>query len=265
MKSNPRSSLPPAISLMVSRISVSLFLCIMKKSLSFPPCSGNSPLFMRCELVTMRLSSACLNISLSLVVCILSLAIMSRRTLPAPTDGSWSASPVNMSRVPVFTASRSPSISMISIIEASSTMMTSCSSGFSSFLPKLSMSSSSEYTYSRSRWMVIAGLPVASSMRFAARPVGAASATLSPSLANILTRILSIVVLPVPGPPVIIETLLASAAYTASIWSPDRDILIPSASMPDSASLMRLSGDAARGAASALRILERLYATLCSA
>ena len=140
---------------------------------------------------------------------------MSRSTLPAPTDGSWSASPVKIRRVPSLTAFSNPSISIKSIIDASSIMITSCSRGFSSLRPKLSVSSSSDHTNSSRRCMVIAGFPDASSMRLAALPVGAASAVSRPAKSNIFTSVFMIVVLPVPGPPVIIVMLFARQASIA--------------------------------------------------
>ena len=140
---------------------------------------------------------------------------MSSSTLPAPTDGSWSASPTIISLLPSSKAFRKPSISIRSIIEASSTMKESSSSGFSAFLPNSISFSSSEYTYSRSLCIVIASTPEVSVIRLAARPVGAASATEIPISLKIFTMRLIIVVLPVPGPPVIIVILLVRAARIA--------------------------------------------------
>ena len=53
-------------------------------------------------------------------------------------------------------------------------------------------------------------------MRCAARPVGAASSTRLPRLCNILMIALSVVVLPVPGPPVSTSSPSDSAAVIAS-------------------------------------------------
>ena len=55
---------------------------------------------------------------------------------------------------------------------------------------------------SRSRWMVEASAPHSSPSRFAARPVGAASAVSRPSASNRASTPRREVVLPVPGPPV---------------------------------------------------------------
>ncbi len=66
--------------------------------------------------------------------------------------------------------------------------------------------------------MVLAGLPVTSLMRFAARPVGAASATLSPSSSNSWRIPFRVVVFPVPGPPVRIkQTALNGGDYRLSL------------------------------------------------
>ena len=64
--------------------------------------------------------------------------------------------------------------------------------------------------------MVLAGRPVASSMRLAARPVGAQSRMRSPTPSRIRTMALMIVVLPVPGPPVITSACPVSARVTAA-------------------------------------------------
>src|SRR5665647_3744316 len=71
--------------------------------------------------------------------------------------------------------------------------------------------------YSSKRWMVFASWPVASLIRFAALPVGAASNNLTPILTKIFRMALTMVVFPVPGPPVMIKTLSVTARLTASI------------------------------------------------
>ena len=58
--------------------------------------------------------------------------------------------------------------------------------------------------------------PVVSVSRWAARPVGAARCTRAFFAFRISTRARRMVVLPVPGPPVRIDTLLASAFFTAA-------------------------------------------------
>ena len=55
---------------------------------------------------------------------------------------------------------------------------------------------------SRSRWMVWAGRPVASAMRRAARPVGAASRQRTCLEVRSASRVRRMVVFPTPGPPV---------------------------------------------------------------
>ena len=65
--------------------------------------------------------------------------------------------------------------------------------------------------------MVFASTPVASVMRFAARPVGAQSNSDTPLAARILRIELTIVVLPTPGPPVITSTFAVSARRIAAL------------------------------------------------
>ena len=64
--------------------------------------------------------------------------------------------------------------------------------------------------------MVLACRPVAPSMRLAARPVGAARSATTPLCSKILSTWFRIVVLPVPGPPVMTDTGLSTAMRTAS-------------------------------------------------
>ena len=66
--------------------------------------------------------------------------------------------------------------------------------------------------------MVLAGMPVSSFMRLAARPVGAARRVLTPNDCRMSSSALMMVVLPVPGPPVITSTPPRSACATASRW-----------------------------------------------
>ncbi len=94
--------------------------------------------------------------------------------------------------------------------------------------------------YSSSRWIVFASCPDASFKRFAARPVGAASAGLIPADASATSSERNSVVLPVPGPPVITVTRLASAHLSAlfcSVESSSSDDLIAAASARSIASL----------------------------
>src|SRR5208337_399102 len=65
--------------------------------------------------------------------------------------------------------------------------------------------------------MVFASYPVASLIRFAALPVGAAKRVLTPRALKILRMELMMVVLPVPGWPVSTMTLDRQALFTASI------------------------------------------------
>ena len=64
--------------------------------------------------------------------------------------------------------------------------------------------------------MVLASIPVASLMRLAARPVGAASRTRSPAFFNAAMMPCVVVVLPVPGPPVSTMTLEVTACRIAA-------------------------------------------------
>ena len=140
--------------------------------------------------------------------------MISRSTFPAPTDGSWSISPTKIRRIPCGIAFKSAFIKTISIIEHSSTISTSPSSGFSSFLRYPSGG-----WHSRRRWIVFASRPVASVIRFAARPVGAASRILSPNARYAAMIPCVVVVFPVPGPPVSTITLETAALRIASAWT----------------------------------------------
>ena len=66
--------------------------------------------------------------------------------------------------------------------------------------------------------MVLASRPVASPSRFAARPVGAQSRHLIFLARKISSSELSSVVLPTPGPPVMMRTRLWLATLIASFW-----------------------------------------------
>src|ERR671929_158021 len=66
--------------------------------------------------------------------------------------------------------------------------------------------------------MVFASSPVLSDRRLAARPVGAHSAMFTALARRIVRIVLTRVVLPTPGPPVITSTFDASTRRTASRW-----------------------------------------------
>ena len=95
-------------------------------------------------------------------------------------------------------------------------MRASPTKGLSGFLPHPSLG-----VNSNSRCIVLAEWPVASLIRLAARPVGAASMTsrLASSMAAMTPCV--VVVFPVPGPPVSIITFERRAVSMASIctWS----------------------------------------------
>ncbi len=172
------------------------------------------PLFTLCALVTIILSCACLKISVKRTTSATPDAITSLSKEPGPTDGSWSTSPTSTSLVPGRTAARKLLIKSTSIMEVSSKIMTSASIG------ALSLRSNAIYPWvkftPRSRWMVFASRPVVSAILFAARPVGAARATRNPSASKTLSIVLTVVVFPVPGPPVRTTTELLTAFSTAS-------------------------------------------------
>ena len=105
-------------------------------------------------------------------------------------------------------------------MDISSIIITSASRGLLSFLANTyteSPSSSTPPLSSRSLCMVWAAYPVASVILFAARPVGAASTMFMRRLSYILIRTLIMVVLPVPGPPVITATPCPTAFSTACL------------------------------------------------
>ena len=137
---------------------------------------------------------------------------MSASTWPGPTEGSWSTSPTISSAASSGTAASNARISITSTIDVSSTTNRSQSGGFSPSRrnPPVVGSTSSR------RWIVFASNPVASLIRLAARPVGAHSRISTPLVDRMRRMVLTIVVLPTPGPPVITETLDASATRTAS-------------------------------------------------
>ena len=93
--------------------------------------------------------------------------------------------------------------SRVSNMDASSTITKSALSGFDS----LTVKEPSEGSNFNKRWMVCPKAPVVSDKRWAARPVGAARSTRTFFALRILTTARRIVVFPVPGPPVNIESL----------------------------------------------------------
>ena len=66
--------------------------------------------------------------------------------------------------------------------------------------------------------MVFASMPVVSDSRLAARPVGAQSRHRTFLARRISRTALTKVVLPTPGPPVMMSARLVSASFTASRW-----------------------------------------------
>ena len=136
--------------------------------------------------------------------------IISANTLPGPILGSWSASPTNTTRIRSGTACNRWYMSLISIMEHSSTIRRSPLIGFNSSRPNVP-----SVFASKRRWMVSAGVWVTSSSLFAARPVGAVSMTFFPLNALIIPD--TVVVFPVPGPPVRIVILFVMA-YSMALF-----------------------------------------------
>ena len=138
--------------------------------------------------------------------------------------GSWSESPTSIILHESLNAFKRLSKSSASIIEASSIIITSHESGFLSFRANCCLSSLVHST-SKRRCMVLASLPVSSVIRFAALPVGAASSISRSLFANSLIIALSVVVLPVPGPPVSTSTPLSNASNIARRCSSSKVML----------------------------------------
>ena len=106
-------------------------------------------------------------------------------TRPGPIDGNCAASPTNSRCVPSLHASSNAAASSTSSIDASSTTTTSSSSGHS--LPRANPASKRTPSPDcrgcapSNRCNVDAGASHSSSSRLAARPVGAARATVRPA------------------------------------------------------------------------------------
>ncbi len=134
---------------------------------------------------------------------------MSRSTSPGPTDGSWSGSPTRRTCAPSSTAATRAAASHVSHIDTSSQTTRSCGS-FSSQPYRNTNPPPGTGRASSSLWTVVAGRPTSSSIRLAARPVGAHSATLRSASSAARTTSWTVRVLPVPGPPVSTDTDVAN-------------------------------------------------------
>ena len=145
------------------------------------------------------------------------LFIKSASTLPAPTGGNWFLSPTIISLQESGKASSSAEKTVTSTIDNSSTITASHSSGFLRLCAKLGSSAPSLNSTSKSLCIVLASLPVSSVILFAALPVGAASATSSPLFSIRVIIPFTVVVLPVPGPPVNISKPLLTAISIACL------------------------------------------------
>ena len=97
----------------------------------------------------------------------------------------------------------------------SSTMTASASRGSFSPLVKVTSWVASFQLMPSKRWTVWASRPVSSPRRWAARPVGAARTMARPIRSKRDTMPRTVVVLPVPGPPVRIRTPCSAASSTA--------------------------------------------------
>ena len=169
---------------------------------------------MRCALVMIRELSAWRKISVRRTVGTAPESMRSASTAPGPTDGSWSTSPTTRSAARSGTARSSWFVNTVSIIDASSMTSRSVSRGCSASRLNWKLVGSS----SSSRCTVFASTPVVSLRRLAARPVGAASRTETRFARRIRSRLLTSVVFPTPGPPVMMQTLLRTITVTASRW-----------------------------------------------
>src|SRR5208282_1112643 len=105
---------------------------------------------MRWALMMIRLAAACRNTSVNRTTGTAPELMMSAKTCPGPTDGSWSISPTINSAALSGVAFMSACISMTSTIEASSTTSRSQSRGLSALRLNPPLLGST----SKSRWIV---------------------------------------------------------------------------------------------------------------
>ena len=101
---------------------------------------------------------------------------------------------------------------------------------------------------------MLAGRPVDSSRRLAARPVGAASATRVPMRRKLPAIQRISVVLPVPGPPVSTPTLLSSSRDAAACCAADSSIPVPPAAAAMAAAGPRAGVASSAASRSAARV-----------
>ncbi len=188
--------------------------------------------------------------------------LSSANTAPDSTAASWSLSPSRMMRAAGGTASSRRVASARSSIEASSTTSASMGNGFAASCAKpAGVMPSRRWTVDESRGIFsrkasgrcCARWRMASVMRAAALPVGAASAMRQPgsSATRQASRLTTVVVLPVPGPPLITVSRPRSASAAASCCQsaapPRRAALAANSSV----SCARSAGDALAAPASA--------------
>ncbi len=179
-----------------------------------PVRAGSCPALIRWALTTIPDCWACRKILVSRTTGSDPAASRSRRSSPAPTDGSWSTSPTSSRWAPGATALMSLLAKITSTMEVSSTTTRSASSGLVA-----SNDGSPPGRSCSNRWMVAASWPVSSARRLAARPVGAASTILAPLARASSTTDRTVNDFPQPGPPVSTATLEVRASRTAAACS----------------------------------------------
>ena len=195
-----------------------LSLSRKKKSLLLLSSVRCFPSFILWAFITISLSSACLNIFLRATTAKHPEEITSLSTAPGPTLGSWFVSPTIIRRTPTGIAFNSALKRGRSTMDISSMITTSDSIGLSSLNSYLKPLSSVSDTLRCSILCIVeASAPVASVILLAARPVGAAREIDRPSVSKYLIIMFMIVVLPVPGPPVMTVIPFFIAVATASL------------------------------------------------
>ena len=188
-----------------------------KKSMLLLSRETSSPRLILCAFTMMSLVDAWRKIFVSITTLNASDWMMSFNTLPGPTLGSWLISPTRISLVPGAIAFKREFISVMSTIDISSIITRSVSNGFVSLRSNPALPSIPPFNSSM-RWIVRASNPVVSLILFAARPVGAARKMSMPSISKYRMIVLIVVVLPVPGPPVMTKRPFRTASFTACTW-----------------------------------------------
>ena len=143
---------------------------------------------------------------------------MSFSTQPGPTLGNWLISPTRIRRVPGVTAFKSACIRKISTMDISSMMITSASSGFSSFRSKEACATIFRRRAGQLQKPVDGHCLIAGGLRHplgrTARWAPPEGSPYPPSQNNRMMELM-VVVLPVPGPPVRIRSPFFTDSTTA--------------------------------------------------